>query len=61
MTGKNTEKAIDELEKLFLLDLLPETTEEAQGILKNAGIDTAELKEKGQEILQNILAEFEDD
>jgi len=61
MTDKNTEKSINELEKLFLLDLLPETIEEAQEILADAEIDTTELKEKGREIFRNILAEFDDD
>ena len=58
---ENTAKAISEIENLFLLDLLPETHEEAQEILISARIDTTELKIKGREILRNMLVEFDDD
>lgn len=58
---ENIEKSIHELEKLFLLDLIPETQEEAQEILLKAEIDTKELKEKGRKIYRDILAEFNDD
>ena len=58
---ENIEKSIQELEKLFLLDLIPETQEEAQEILLKAEIDTKELKEKGRKIYRDILAEFNDD
>ena len=64
MTNKrknNIEKAIDELENLFLLDLLPETLEEAQEILREAKIDTTELKEKGRDIFRKTLTQFDDD
>jgi len=57
----NTQKALTELENLFVYDLVPETAEEAQEILAKAGIDTSELKQKGREILRNILIEFDDD
>jgi hypothetical protein len=58
---KNTKKALSELENLFLLDLIPESTEEAHEILRTAGVETTNLKEEGREIFRNILLEFEDD
>lgn len=57
----NTEKAISEIENIFLFDLLPETPEEAREILENAGIDTTELKKEGRKIFRNMLVEFNDD
>lgn len=59
--NKNIEKSTAELEKLFLLDLIPETQEEAQKILSNAEINTKKVKEKGQQIIRNMLIEFDDD
>ena len=59
--SNNTEKALSELEKLFLLDLIPKSAEEAREILKETGINIIELKHKGREIYKNILTEFDDD
>ena len=58
---KNTKKALSELENLFLLDLIPESADEANKILSEAGIDTTNLKAEGREIFRNMLLEFDDD
>ena len=60
-SGENTQKAISELEKLFINDLIPDTAEEAREILAQANIDTTDIKQKGREIFRSILAEFDDD
>lgn len=57
----NTERAIDELENLFLLDLIPESAEEAQELFENEKIDTTELKEKSRQIFRGLLSQFDDD
>lgn len=60
-SGENTQKAISELEQLFINDLIPDTAEEARELLAQVNIDTTDIKQKGREILRNILAEFDDD
>ena len=51
---KNTNKALSELENLFLLDLIPESADEANKILREAGIDTTNLKVEGREIFRQL-------
>jgi len=60
-SGENTQKAISELEKLFINDLIPDTAEEARELLAQANIDTTDIKQRGREIFRSILAEFDDD
>lgn len=61
ISKNNTERAIDELENLFLLDLLPETAKEAQELFESEKIDTTELKEKSRQIFRGLLSQFDDD
>jgi hypothetical protein len=58
---REDEKLIDVFADLLSLDLYPDTTEEAEVIIKNTDLDLSEFEKKTTLIFRNILSEFSND